>query len=73
VHDLWLPEGFKPMNQDGEVSELRCMRVEEVLQNLLTGDFTLDAGTVMIDGLLRLGAVLPEDRQYLDMLRLMKP
>ena len=36
-------------------------------------DFTLDAGTVMIDGLLRLGAVLPEDRQYLDMLRLMKP
>jgi 8-oxo-dGTP pyrophosphatase MutT (NUDIX family) len=73
VHDLWLPEDFKPANQDGEVSELRCMPVEEVLQNLLTGDFTLDAGTVMIDGLLRLGAVLPEDRQYLDMLRLMKP
>jgi 8-oxo-dGTP pyrophosphatase MutT (NUDIX family) len=73
VHDLWLPADFKPVNQDGEVSEIRCMPVEEVLQNLLTGDFTLDAGTVMIDGLLRLGAVLPEDRQYLDMLRLMKP
>ena len=73
VHDLWLPADFKPANQDGEVSEIRCMPVEEVLQNLLTGDFTLDAGTVMIDGLLRLGAVLPEDRQYLDMLRLMKP
>jgi hypothetical protein len=28
---------------------------------------------VMIDGLLRLGAVLPEDAQYLDLLRLMKP
>ena len=73
VHDLWLPESFKPQNQDGEVSEIRCMAVEEVLQNLLAGDFTLDAGVVMIDGLLRLGAVLPEDPQYLDLLRLMKP
>jgi 8-oxo-dGTP pyrophosphatase MutT (NUDIX family) len=73
VHDLWLPDDFKPVNQDGECSEIRCMPVEEVLQNLLAGDFTLDAGTVMIDGLLRLGAVLPEDPQYLDLLRLMKP
>ena len=73
VHDLWLPADFVPANQDGEVSEIRCMPVEEVLQSLLTGDFTLDAGTVMIDGLLRLGAVLPEDPQYLDLLRLMKP
>jgi 8-oxo-dGTP pyrophosphatase MutT (NUDIX family) len=73
VHDLWLPEDFKPVNQDGEVSELKRMRVEDVVQCILTGDFTLDAGTVMIDGLLRLGAVLPEDRQYLELLRLMKP
>ncbi len=73
VHDLWLPEDFKPTNQDGEVSEIRCMAVEEVLQDLLAGDFTLDAGAVMIDGLLRLGAVLPEDPQYLDLLRLSKP
>ena len=73
VHDLWLPEDFKPHNQDGEVSEIRCLPVEEVMQNLLTGDFTLDAGVVMVDGLLRLGAVLPEDPQYLDLLRLMKP
>ena len=73
VHDLWLPEDFKPANQDGEVSEIRRMPVEEVIQNLLAGDFTLDAGAVMIDGLLRLGAVLPEDSQYLDLLRLLKP
>jgi 8-oxo-dGTP pyrophosphatase MutT (NUDIX family) len=73
VHDLWLPDDFKPANQDGEVSEIRLMPVEEVLQNLLTGDFTLDAGAVMIDGLLRLGAVLPEDSQYLDLVRLLKP
>ena len=73
VHDLWLPDDFKPANHDGEVSEIRCLPVEEVMQNLLTGDFTLDAGVVMVDGLLRLGAVLPEDPQYLDLLRLMKP
>ncbi|HEX6633451.1 MAG TPA: hypothetical protein VF038_05755, partial [Usitatibacter sp.] len=73
VHDLWLPEDFKPANQDGEVSEIKCMAVEDVLQSLLAGDFTLDAGAVMIDGLLRLGAVPPEDPQYLDLLRLMKP
>ena len=44
-----------------------------MLQNLLNGEFTLDAGAVMIDGLLRMGAVPPEDPQYLDLLRLLKP
>jgi 8-oxo-dGTP pyrophosphatase MutT (NUDIX family) len=73
VHDVWLPPDFKPTNQDGEVAEFRLMPVEEVIQMILCGDFTLDAGAVMVDGLLRLGAVLPEDPQYLDMLRLLKP
>jgi 8-oxo-dGTP pyrophosphatase MutT (NUDIX family) len=73
VHDLWVPNDFQPANQDGEVSEIRLMPVEEVIQAILAGDFTLDAGTVMVDALLRLGAVLPEDAQYLDLLRLMKP
>jgi len=73
VHDLWLPAEFTPTNQDGEVSGIQCMPVEEVVQAILAGSFTLDAGTVMIDGLLRLGAVLPEDPHYLDLLRMMKP
>ena len=73
VHDLWLPEDFTPRNHDGEVAEILRMPVEDVVQCILAGDFTLDAGTVTIDGLLRLGAVLPEDPLYLDMLRLMKP
>ncbi len=73
VHDLWLPEDFRPVNQDGEVDEILRLPVEDVVQRILSGDFTLDAGTVTIDGLLRLGAVLPEDSQYLDLLRLMKP
>ena len=73
VHDLWLPDDFKPANQDGEVAEIRCMPFEDVLQNLLAGDFTLDSGVVMIDGLLRQGALPPEDPQYLDLMRLVKP
>jgi 8-oxo-dGTP pyrophosphatase MutT (NUDIX family) len=73
VHDLWVPPDFKPVNQDGEVSEIRLAPVEEVIQDILAGEFTLDAGAVMVDGLLRLGAVLPEDPQYLDLLRLTKP
>jgi 8-oxo-dGTP pyrophosphatase MutT (NUDIX family) len=73
VHDLWLPPEFEPANQDGEVSEIKLYRIEEVIGNILAGDFTLDAGAVMIDGLLRLGAVMPEDAQYLDLLRLLKP
>ena len=36
-------------------------------------EITLDSGAVMIDGLLRIGAVIPEDPQYLDLLRLLKP
>jgi 8-oxo-dGTP pyrophosphatase MutT (NUDIX family) len=73
VHDLWVPPDFTPVNQDGEVSEIRRVPVEEVIQSILAGEFTLDAGTVMVDGLLRLGAVMPEDPQYLDLIRLMKP
>ena len=73
VHDLRLPADCKPANQDGEVSELKLVPIEAVIQLILTGEFTLDAGAVMVDGLLRLGAVPPEDTQYLDLLRLLKP
>jgi 8-oxo-dGTP pyrophosphatase MutT (NUDIX family) len=73
VHDLWLPPDFKPVNQDGEVSEIRLMPFEEVIEEILSGNVTLDAGAVMVDGLLRLGAIPPEDPQYLDLLRMLKP
>ena len=73
VHDLWLPEDFKPANQDGEVAEIRRFPLEEVLEQILLGEFTMDAGTVMIDGLLRQGILPPEDPPYLEILRLLKP
>ena len=73
VHDVWLPPDFNPVNQDGEVSEIRIVPLEEVVQHILTGDFTMDAGTVMVDGLMRQGVLLPEDPTYLEILRLLKP
>ncbi|SRR5258706_818117 len=73
VHDLWLPDDFKPTNQDGEVAEIRLVPFEDVVEQILTGEFTLDAGTVMIDGLLRQGVLPPEDPLYLELLRLLKP
>jgi 8-oxo-dGTP pyrophosphatase MutT (NUDIX family) len=73
VHDLMLPPDFKPMNQDGEVAEIKCVMLEGVVQDLLAGEFTHDAGTVMIDGLMRQGILPPEDPMYLEILRLTKP
>src|SRR5471032_694559 len=40
VHDLWLPRDFKPTNQDGEVADMQCMPVEDMMASLLAGDFT---------------------------------
>ena len=73
VHDLWLPADFKPRNQDGEVGEIKLMKTEDVVEKILDGAFTLDAGAVMIDALIRQGVPLPEDEQYLDLIRLLKP
>ena len=73
VHDLWLPEDFKPANQDGEVAEIRLVPLEDVVEEILAGEFTMDAGTVMIDGLLRQGMLPPEDPLYLELLRLLRP
>ncbi len=73
VHDLWLPEAFVPANQDGEVAQIACLPLEDVVEGILAGDFTLDAAAVMIDAMLRQGVPLPEDPQYLELLRLLRP
>ena len=54
------------------------LEAEGVHGTVWAGDEGADAEDVRIgnagtDGLLRLGAVPPEDRQYLELLRLMKP
>jgi 8-oxo-dGTP pyrophosphatase MutT (NUDIX family) len=60
AHDLELPRDFVPRNQDGEVAEFRCCRIEEVIAEL-SGDapYTVDAGMVALDCLARLGWIGP--------------
>ncbi len=62
VHDLALPAGFQPVNQDGEVAELRLLPNAEVLRLLrANGGITLDASLVMLSHYLRAGLVSPEE------------
>lgn len=53
VHDVWLPAHWQPANQDGEVAGARLLALAEALPLLLAGEFTWDAGLVVLDGLLR--------------------
>ena len=73
AHDLWLPEDFRPQNQDGEVARLYCLSIPEAIEAILAGEFTLDAGAVTVDALLRNAVLAPEDPQYLELVRLLKP
>jgi len=73
VHDLWLPEDFAPVNQDGEVAALYCLPAAEAIEAILAGEFTMDAGAVMVEALIRNGVMQPEDPEYLDMIRLLRP
>ena len=73
AHDLWLPEDFRPQNQDGEVARLYCLSIPEAIEAILAGEFTLDAGAVTVDALLRNAVLAPEDPQYLDLVHLLRP
>jgi 8-oxo-dGTP pyrophosphatase MutT (NUDIX family) len=73
AHDLWLPEDFRPQNQDGEVARLYCLSVPETIEAILAGEFTLDAGAVTVDAFVRNGVLAPEDPQYLELVRLLRP
>jgi 8-oxo-dGTP pyrophosphatase MutT (NUDIX family) len=72
AHDLWLPEDFRPQNQDGEVARLYCLSIPEVIEAIVAGEFTFDAGAVTVDGLLRNGVLAPEDPQFLELVRLLR-
>jgi 8-oxo-dGTP pyrophosphatase MutT (NUDIX family) len=55
VYDLLLPPGFKPHNQDGEVSEHRRVEVAALLAIMSAGAMTVDATLVTLDALARRG------------------
>jgi 8-oxo-dGTP pyrophosphatase MutT (NUDIX family) len=75
AHDLWLRADFVPSNQDGEAVEHRLVPLSEAAR-LVANDrgpdvVTADASLVILDFLLRQGAVDPDTADYraLDALR----
>jgi hypothetical protein len=68
VHDLWLPADFVPAGQDGEVVEHRLVSLREVAALIANDDgpdvVTADAALVMLDCLLRHGAIAPDAPDY---------
>lgn len=68
VHDLWLPAGFVPAGQDREVAGHRLVPLSEVATLIANADgpdvVTADAALVMLDCLLRHGAIGPDAPDY---------
>ena len=75
VHDLWLPEGFTPAGQDGEVVDHRLVTLAEATRLIAEDEgsnaTTADASLVILDFLIRHGRIEPDAPEYeaLDALR----
>ena len=74
--DLALPPDFVPRNTDGEVSEHRLVALEDVPRMLARADgpdaLAVDASLVVLDFLLRHGAIAPDAPDYLALQRLVR-
>jgi 8-oxo-dGTP pyrophosphatase MutT (NUDIX family) len=56
-HDLRLPAGLRPSNQDGEVAAFECLPVADALALAAGGTMTVDAALVTLDFASRHGLV----------------
>ena len=69
VHDLALSRHFAPINQDGEVVEHRRVDLYEAARLIAIDsgpdEVTVDASLVVLDLLLRSGAIAPDASDYL--------
>lgn len=65
VHDVDLPAGFAPANQDGEAVEHRLVDLAEAARLIARAqgpdEVTLDASVVVLDYLIRRGEITPDD------------
>jgi 8-oxo-dGTP pyrophosphatase MutT (NUDIX family) len=59
VHEAVIPADLMPENQDGEVAAFECLRIEDLLERLRAGVFTLEAALILAD---RCAAARPEYR-----------
>jgi 8-oxo-dGTP pyrophosphatase MutT (NUDIX family) len=77
VHDLWLDTAFVPANQDGEAVEHRLVTLAAAARLIAndSGDevVTADASLVIIDCMLRNGALIPDESERRALDRLLHP
>lgn len=68
VHDLRLPADFKPVNQDGEAIEHRLVDLPAAAHMIARSggpdETTADASVVVLDYLIRSGAIAPDQRGF---------
>ena len=69
-YDLFLPHGFTPRNNDGEVASFALLPLEEVAEIVRTStEFKTNCSVVIIDFLMRHGFFSPDEEGYLELLR----
>jgi 8-oxo-dGTP pyrophosphatase MutT (NUDIX family) len=77
VHDLWLPDTFVPSNQDGEAIEHRQVALAEAARLVALSEgrdvVTADASLVVVDFLLRHGAIDTASPACAGLLQLLQP
>ena len=71
AHDLEVPADFQPRKVDGEVSEFMLLEAAKTADRIASGEFTVEAGLVTLDFLLRTQAIAldPAVRAALDRCR----
>lgn len=68
VYDLELPADFTPSNNDGEIASFQLMELDEVRDILERGqEFKFNVALVLIDFLIRHGAIAPDEPDYSDL------
>jgi hypothetical protein len=70
VYDMELPPEVVPTPADGEVEEFLLMPVEEVRRRMEQGEFKPNVCAVMVDFMIRHGAITPESEgegNYVDL------
>jgi hypothetical protein len=69
-YDLAVPEDFTPRNRDGEIAEFTLMPVDEVARLVRdTHEFKFNVNLVIVDFLIRHGAIPPEHLEFLDLVK----
>lgn len=61
VYDLELPNGFHPVNSDGEVGDFYLWDIPTILQKIVTDEFKPNCALVFLDFLIRRGVLTPEN------------